>query len=93
MDLLEARNRVFARHPKTQFIALHVGNRGEDLGYVSECLDRLPNMHVETAARLNELGRQPRQARKFFEKYQDRIMMGTDADPARHGNSAADFRR
>ena len=83
MDLLEARNRVFARHPKTQFIALHVGNRGEDLGYVSECLERLPNMHVETAARLNELGRQPRQARKFFEKYQDRIMMGTDAIP--HG--------
>jgi predicted TIM-barrel fold metal-dependent hydrolase len=83
MELLEARNRVFARHPKTQFIGLHVGNRGEDLGYVSECLDRLPNMHVETAARLNELGRQPRQSRKFFEKYQDRIMMGTDAVP--HG--------
>jgi predicted TIM-barrel fold metal-dependent hydrolase len=82
-DLLEARNRVFARHPKTQFIALHVGNRGENLGYVSECLDRLPNMHVETAARLNELGRQPRRSSKFFEKYQDRIMMGTDAVP--HG--------
>ena len=83
MDFLEARNRAFARHPKTQFIALHVGNRGEDLGYVSQCLDRLPNMHVEMAARLNELGRQPRQARKFFEKYQDRIMLGTDAAP--HG--------
>jgi predicted TIM-barrel fold metal-dependent hydrolase len=84
MDLLEARNRVFARHPGTQFIALHVGNRGEDLSYVSACLDRMPNMHVEIAARLNELGRQPRQARKFFEKYQDRIMLGTDAVP--HGN-------
>ena len=83
MDLLEARNRVFARHPKTQFIALHVGNRGEDLGYVTACLDRLPNMHVEIGARLNELGRQPRQARKFFDKYQDRIMFGTDAVP--HG--------
>jgi predicted TIM-barrel fold metal-dependent hydrolase len=83
MELLEARNRVFARHPRTQFVALHVGNRGEDLGYVSECLDRMPNMHVETAARLNELGRQPRQSRKFFEKYQDRILMGTDAAP--HG--------
>ncbi|MGA2986749.1 MAG: amidohydrolase family protein [Terriglobia bacterium] len=83
MELLEARNRVFARHPKTQFVALHVGNRGEDLAYVSECLDRMPNMHVEMAARLNELGRQPRQARKFFEKYQDRIMLGTDAAP--HG--------
>ena len=93
MDLLEARNRVFARHPKTQFIALHVGNRGEDLAYVSDCLDRMPNMHVEMAARLNELGRQPRQSRKFFEKYQDRIMMGTDAIPARQRDSAADFWR
>jgi predicted TIM-barrel fold metal-dependent hydrolase len=84
MDLLEASNRVFARHPKTQFVALHVGNRAEDLAYVSQCLDRLPNMHVEIGARLNELGRQPRRARKFFEKYQDRIMMGTDAVP--HGS-------
>jgi len=82
-ELLEARNRVFARHPKTQFIGLHVGNRGEDLAQVSERLDRYPNMHVEMAARLNELGRQPRQARTFFEKYQDRIMLGTDAVP--HG--------
>ncbi len=82
-DLLAARNRVFGRHPKTAFIALHVGNDAENLGFVSECLDRYPNMHVEIAARLNELGRQPRNARKFFEKYQDRIMFGTDAVP--HG--------
>jgi len=83
LELLGARNRMFARHPRTQFIALHVGNRAEDLGYVSECLDHFPNMHVELGARLNELGRQPRLARKFFDKYQDRIMFGTDAVP--HG--------
>ena len=34
-DILEARNRVFARHPKTQFIALHVGNFAENLANVS----------------------------------------------------------
>jgi len=83
LELLEARNRVFARHPRTQFIALHVG-RAEDLGYVASCLDRFPNMHVDIAARINELGRQPRQALKFFEKYQDRIIFGTDAVP--HGS-------
>jgi predicted TIM-barrel fold metal-dependent hydrolase len=80
-ELLEARNRMFARHPKTQFIALHVGHDAENLGYVSECMDRLPNMSVEIAARIGELGRQPRTARKFFEKYQDRILFGTDAVP------------
>jgi predicted TIM-barrel fold metal-dependent hydrolase len=80
-ELLEARNRVFARHPKAVFIALHMGNNVENLGSVSECLDRFPNMYVELAARIGELGRQPRTARKFFEKYQDRIMFGTDAVP------------
>ena len=80
-ELLEARNRVLARHPKTQFIVLHVGNDAENLPYVSECMDRFPNMHVELGARIGELGRQPRMARKFFEKYQDRILFGTDAVP------------
>ena len=80
-ELLEARNRVYARHPKTQFISLHVGNDAENLSYVSECLDRFPNMHVEIGARIGELGRQPRAARKFFDRYQDRICFGTDATP------------
>jgi predicted TIM-barrel fold metal-dependent hydrolase len=83
-QILEARNRVIARHPKTQFLALHVGNFAEDLENVSGNLDRFPNMSVEIAARIGELGRQPRAARKFFERYQDRILFGTDAVP--HGD-------
>jgi predicted TIM-barrel fold metal-dependent hydrolase len=80
-ELLEARNRVLARHPKTQFILLHVGNDAENLPYVSECLDRFPNTTVELGARIGELGRQPRMSRKFFDRYQDRILFGTDAVP------------
>jgi len=80
-ELLEARNRVLARHPKTQFILLHVGNDAENLPYVSECLDRFPNTSVELGARIGELGRQPRMSRKFFDRYQDRILFGTDAVP------------
>ncbi|HVF26870.1 MAG TPA: amidohydrolase family protein, partial [Pyrinomonadaceae bacterium] len=79
-ELHEARNRVVARHRRTQFVVLHVGN-AEDLGWVSEWLDRYPNMHVEIGARIGELGRQPRASRKFFDKYQDRILFGTDAVP------------
>lgn len=82
-ELHEARLRVVARHPKTQFVFLHVGN-AEDLAWVSEWLDRYPNIAVEIGARIGELGRQPRAARKFFDKYQDRILFGTDAIP--HGN-------
>jgi predicted TIM-barrel fold metal-dependent hydrolase len=85
-ELLEARNRVFARHPRTQFVALHVASLAGNLAEVAELLDRLPNVHVETAARVSELGRQPRYARKFFDKYQDRIMFGTDAVPPPYGN-------
>ncbi len=79
-ELQEARNRVIARHPRTQFVVLHVGD-SENLAYVSELLDRYPNMHVEIGARIGELGRQPRASRKFFDKYQDRIIFGTDAVP------------
>ena len=82
--ILEARNRVYARHPKTQFITLHFGNDAENLPYVAECMDKFANMHVDLAARIGELGRQPRAARKFFDRYQDRILFGTDAVP--HGD-------
>jgi predicted TIM-barrel fold metal-dependent hydrolase len=80
-ELIAARNRVFARHPKTTFLTLHVGNFAENLANVSECLDRFPNMHVELGARIGELGRQPRTARRFFDRHQDRILFGTDAIP------------
>ncbi|MFL6208642.1 MAG: amidohydrolase family protein [Pyrinomonadaceae bacterium] len=79
-ELQEARRRVIARHPKTQFVVLHVGD-SENLAYVSEMLDSHANMHVEIGARIGELGRQPRATRKFFDKYQDRILFGTDAVP------------
>ena len=80
-ELLTARNRVFARHPRTTFIALHVANHPENLDDVSRVLDRYPNVVVETGARHAELGRQPRRAREFFVKYQERILFGTDARP------------
>lgn len=79
-ELQEARRRVMKRHPQTQFVCLHVAD-AEDLDYVSECMDSHPNMYVDIAARINELGRQPRASRRFFDKYQDRILFGTDAIP------------
>ena len=80
-EILDARDRVFARHPKTTFVALHVGHWAENLAAVGEMLDKFRNVNVEIGARIGELGRQPRTAARFFDKYQDRVLFGTDAIP------------
>jgi len=77
-ELHAARNRVIARHPETHFIAAHAGNDGEDLAEVGAWLDEYPNLSIDIAARIAELGRQPYTARAFFLKYADRILFGTD---------------
>jgi predicted TIM-barrel fold metal-dependent hydrolase len=86
-ELMEARDRVLARHPKTLFVGLHVGHDAENLPFVSASLDRFPNLTVELGARIGELGRQPRASSRFFETYQDRIFFGTDAVPPPEGES------
>jgi predicted TIM-barrel fold metal-dependent hydrolase len=80
-QLLEQRDRVFARHPKTTFVAAHVAEHPEDLAYVSRLLDLNPNLSVDIGARCAELGRQPYTAREFFLKYSGRILFGTDLIP------------
>ncbi len=82
-DLLDALHRVIANHPGTTFINTHFGNNAEDLAAVAEKLDKYPNMFVDIDARISELGRQPYSARRFFLKYQDRILFGTDTPPDR----------
>ena len=80
-QLIEARNRVIARHPKTNFICAHMADLPEDLAQLDEYLTQCPNMHIEISARVSELGRQPYTARKFFLKHSDRILFGTDGVP------------
>ncbi|MHC4632595.1 MAG: amidohydrolase family protein [Planctomycetota bacterium] len=82
-EILMQRNRVITRHPKTTFICAHFANNPEDLTAVGTWLDSYSNMYVDVDARISELGRQPYTARKFFLKYQDRIMFGTDTAPDR----------
>jgi hypothetical protein len=80
-ELIDARNRVIARHPETNFICAHMADVPEDLAKLDSYLERWPNMYVEIAARVAELGRQPFTARKFFLKHADRILFGTDGVP------------
>jgi predicted TIM-barrel fold metal-dependent hydrolase len=77
-ELIAQRDRMFARHPHTIFVALHFGSWPENLDFVEQTLQKFPNVMIETGAREGELGRQPHRAREIFMKYPDRIMFGTD---------------
>jgi uncharacterized protein len=78
-ELMAERDRLFARHPKTRFIAAHFGWHANDLARAGRMFDRYPNVYVDVAAILYDLGRQPRSAHDFFVKYQDRILFGKDS--------------
>jgi predicted TIM-barrel fold metal-dependent hydrolase len=69
---------LFRKHPGTKFISAHLSWLGHDLTHLGKLLDELPNMSTEIGAVLHELGRQPRAARAFLIKYQDRVLMGKD---------------
>ena len=77
-QLMDEQHRLFAKHPNTIFINAHLGWLGHDLGKLGGLLDRLPNVYAEIGAITSELGRQPRAAKTFFTKYQDRILFGKD---------------
>ena len=77
-EIIAEQHNVFRKHPNTTFINAHLGWYGNDLGRLGELMDEFPNMYTEIGAVLAELGRQPRFAREWMIKYQDRVMFGKD---------------
>lgn len=80
-ELLDQRDRVIVRHPKTTFVAAHVAECGENLARVTSLLETYPNVSVDISARASELGRQPYSAREFFVRFADRVLFGADLLP------------
>lgn len=78
-QLIKEQHDMFKKHPKTKFINAHMGWYANDLSTLGKLLDEMPNMYVGIGAIIAELGRQPRFAKKFFIKYQDRILFGKDS--------------
>lgn len=78
-QLIDEQHRLFRKHPRTIFINAHMGWFANDLKRLGALLDEFPNMYVGIAAVIAELGRQPRMARDFFIRYQDRILFGKDS--------------
>jgi predicted TIM-barrel fold metal-dependent hydrolase len=77
--ILDEQHHIFTKNPKTTFVNAHFGWYANDLAKLGQLLDAIPNMNIEFGAVIAELGRQPRAAKAFFEKYQDRILFGKDA--------------
>jgi len=78
-ELMSERDRLFAKHSGTKFIAAHLGWHANDLARLGAMLDRMPNLYSEVGAVLYDIGRQPHTARDFFIKYQDRLLFGKDS--------------
>jgi uncharacterized protein len=77
-QVMSEQHHIFSKHRNTTFIAAHFGWLANNLDALGALLDTLPNVYTEFAAVLEEIGREPRAARKFFLKYQDRILFGKD---------------
>jgi uncharacterized protein len=78
-QLMAEQHRLFRNHPQTTFINAHLGWMGNDLARLGALLDELPNVYTEIGAVLAELGRQPRFAREWLVRYQDRVLFGKDS--------------
>jgi predicted TIM-barrel fold metal-dependent hydrolase len=78
-QLMGERDRMYAANPKTRYIGAHFNWYGNDLARAAKQLDSTPNLVLEIGAVLYDFGRQPRAAREFFTKYQDRVLFGKDA--------------
>ncbi|MCE5345870.1 MAG: amidohydrolase family protein [Bacteroidales bacterium] len=77
--LFEQANNLYKKFTKVQFVSVHVAGYSENLKEVSKWMDEIPNLSIDTAARIGELGKHPaKEGNDFFNKYQDRIMFGTD---------------
>ncbi len=78
-QIMNEQKKMFKKHSKTTFISAHMAWLSNDLGKLGRLLDEVPNMNVGIGAIIAELGRQPRFAKQFFIKYQNRILFGKDS--------------
>jgi predicted TIM-barrel fold metal-dependent hydrolase len=78
-QLMTERDNMFRKHPRTTFVAAHMGWHANDLASLGAMLDAMPNVYTEVGAVLYDIGRQPRASHEFFFKYQDRILFGKDS--------------
>jgi len=90
---MAARDRMVAAHPGLRFIGVHLASLERDVDELAAFLDKFPTAMVDVAARIGQLQYQSQQdrerVRRFFVKYQDRILYGSDMAQAPGQDGAA----
>lgn len=76
--LIKTLENAVKKHPQTTFIACHFANCSHDLNILGALFDTYPNIYADNAARYAETAPIPRFVKAFYEKYQDRLLYGTD---------------
>ncbi|MHA2094668.1 MAG: amidohydrolase family protein, partial [Candidatus Hodarchaeales archaeon] len=80
-DRINDFSNLLGNFPKITIISAHLGCLPENLTRLSELLDTHPQLFVDTASTrwmIRELGRDVKKSRNWFEKYQDRVLFGSD---------------
>lgn len=77
-ELLQTLDRAAGKHPRTRLVACHFANCCYDLSKLAALLEKHANLYADISARYAETAPIPRAARRFYEKYQDRLVYGTD---------------
>jgi predicted TIM-barrel fold metal-dependent hydrolase len=76
--LIQTLENAVKNNPKTIFIACHFANLNHDMAKLGDMFDKYPNFYADISARYAESATIPRYMKKFYEKYQDRLVYGTD---------------
>ncbi len=77
-EMLERLENTVRKHPKTIFIAAHLANCCANLSVLAAYFDKYPNLYADISARYGEIAPIPKYVHDFMEKYQDRMVYGTD---------------
>ena len=78
-QIIDARDRMLARHPHMRVVGAHLGSLEYDVIEIARRLEQYPNFAVDTSARTKDLAVQdPETVRQFLTVYSDRVLFGTD---------------
>jgi predicted TIM-barrel fold metal-dependent hydrolase len=77
-QLIQSLENAVKNNPKTIFIACHFANLNHDLSILGAMFEKYPNLYADISARYAESATIPRYMKAFYEKYQDRLLYGTD---------------